>query len=105
MTANVDGGSGLRSARTKRIAAVVAALVVGGALAGLAFSAGGAAIRGDSSGKALWRSVSAQLPATHDGATADVQTKKLGAFKLDKTGIDALLKSAPAANAGRPRAC
>ena len=63
MTANVDGGSGLRSARGKRIAAVVAALVVGGALAGLAFSAGGA-IGGDSSGKALWRSVSAQLPAT-----------------------------------------
>ena len=102
MTANVEGAFGLKSMRGKRIAAVVAVLVLGGALAGFVFSAGGA-IRGDSLGEgALALGLRAATGHARRCGGATSRRRSSDAFKLDKAGIAALLKSAPAANAGRP---
>ena len=90
MRANVQQVLGLKSVRGRRIATAIAALVLGGALAGMVFSAAGRR-QADRAGQGLWSAVSDKLPATHDGAKADVRPTKLDAFKLDKAGLQALL--------------
>src|SRR5262249_13166967 len=82
----------------RRIAIVIAALVMGGALTGAVFSAAGGVRTTDASGQGLWRSVPATLPAVHDGAKPDVQATRLDAFKLDQAGIQPLLQLAPPAS-------
>src|SRR5262245_58089326 len=100
MRANVQQALGLKPVRGRRFSAVIAALVLGGALAGTVFSAaggGGAFGQGDG----LWSAVSGKLPAAPDGATADVRPERLDAFKLDRRGMEAMLAGAPTA-ADRP---
>jgi hypothetical protein len=84
--------------RKRRIAIVIAALVMGVGTTGAVFSAAGGVRTTDASGQGLWRSVSADLPAVHDGAKPDVQPKRLDAFKLDQAGIQRLLQLAPPAS-------
>jgi len=99
MRVNVRQALGLKPLRRGRTAAVMAALLLGGALAGMGFSA---ASTGKTSGpgQGFWSAVSGTLPATHDGAGRDVAPKKLAGLELDKAGLQHLLESAPPATAG-----
>src|SRR4051812_16014939 len=98
MRANVQEVLGLKPVRRKRMGLVVAALALGVAVTGTAFSAAGGAGKSDASGKGLWRSVSTNLAAVHDGQKATVRPTKLDAFKLDQSGIRKLLQLAPQAS-------
>ena len=99
MRANVTQALGLEPVRRRRIAAVMAVLLLGGALAGMGFSAASSG-KASGPGQGFWSAVSGTLPATHDGAGRDVAPKKLEGLKLDKAGLQQLLASAPAASAG-----
>ena len=61
MRSNVQQVLGLKPVRRGRIAAVMAALLLGGALAGMGFSAAGSG-KATGPGQGFWSAVSGKLP-------------------------------------------
>src|SRR5262245_13697749 len=81
------------TARGHRAATAVVAAAAAAVLVTAISSAATAGSATGLPGAGLWTQVDAHLPASHDGAEADVQPDKLHAFTLNAGGLAGLLDS------------
>jgi hypothetical protein len=80
--------------RGRRLATAVLAAVLGTVLVVAGSSAAGGGP--DKPGKDLWKHVAGKLPATHDGARAEVTAAGAQGLTLDRSGLEGLLPAASA---------